>query len=111
MARRAKKTAAPAQPAPDQAETPIVLAADLGFAEARALHGTLLARQDAAEVVLDAEGVERMSTAAVLVLVSFLNARAERTPPAAVVNPSGVFVDAFSDLGLFAALMRMEFRT
>jgi anti-anti-sigma regulatory factor len=111
MARRAKKTEAPVQPLSEVAGPPIVLAADLGFAEARALHGELVARRSATEVVLEASQVERMSTAAVLVLISFLNARAERTPPAAVVNPSGAFVDAFSELGLFAALMRMEFRT
>ena len=93
-----------------QPEATVVLPAELGFAAARALHAELLAVRDLPLVVLDAAAVERLSTAGVLVLVSFLNARAALTPPAAVVNPSGAFVDAFSELGLFATLMRMEFR-
>jgi anti-anti-sigma regulatory factor len=96
--------------APAAPET-VVLEADLGFAAARALHATLLPLRDQSAVVFDASRVERLSTAGVLVIVSFLNARADRTPPAAVLNPSGAFVDAFSDLGLFSSLMRMEFRT
>jgi anti-anti-sigma regulatory factor len=109
VAPRARKTVEAASP-PPEAE-PIPLPAELNFAAARALHETLLAERNATVVVLDAAQVERMSTAAVLVLASFLNARSDRVPPAAVLSPSGAFVDAFSELGLFAMLMRMEFRT
>lgn len=114
MARRAKHVAGAEATAEAAAEAPaatVDLTSDLDFAAARDLHGRLLALRDRPEVVIDASRVERLSTAAVLVLISFLNARADRTPPAAVVNPTGAFVDAFSELGLFATLMRMEFRT
>ncbi len=92
-------------------DTVVVLEAELGFVAAKALHKTLLDLRDRGGVVLDASPVEKMSTAAVLVLTSFVNARADLAPPAAVQNPSGPFVDAFSELGLFSSLMRMEFRT
>lgn len=87
------------------------LPADLGFAAARELHSALLPLRTRQQVVFGASEVERMSTAAVLVIVSFLNARAEMNPPATVTGASGAFVDAFSELGLFASLMRMEFLT
>ena len=99
----------PADPAPD-GPAALCLPADLGFAAATRLHQDLMAVRACPEVVLDAAAVEKISTAAVLVLVSFLNARADLTPPAAVLNASGAFVDAFSELGLFGSLMRMEFR-
>jgi anti-anti-sigma regulatory factor len=96
--------------APQEAAT-VKLPADLGFAAVERLREELLSVVGRPEVVLDATAVERISTAAVLVLVSFLNARSEFDPPAAVVGPPGEFVDAFSELGLFGSLMRMEFRT
>jgi anti-anti-sigma regulatory factor len=89
----------------------VELAAELNFVAARALHARLMDLREAEGVLLDARKVETLSTAAVLVLVSFLNARAQMTPPAAVLSPTGAFVDAFSELGLFGNLMRMEFRT
>lgn len=89
----------------------IDLAPELDFVAARALHARLMEVRGAEAVVLDARKVETFSTAAVLVLVSFLNARLQMKPPAAVLSPSGAFVDAFSELGLFGTLMRMEFRT
>ena len=89
----------------------IELPPDIGFVAARGLHERLLAVRNVSDVAFDASKVESLSTAALLVLVSFLNARGDRTPPAAVVNPSGPFVDAFSELGLFGNLMKMEFRT
>lgn len=85
--------------------------ADVTFAAAAQLHADLLAVRESPEVVLDASGIEKMSTAGVLVLLSFLAARSEMKPPAAVLNPPGAFVDAFSELGLFDKLMSMEFRT
>jgi hypothetical protein len=100
--------------APDEsaaAEARIVLASDLGFAAARDLHRELSAVATRPKVVFEAGGVERMSTAAVLVIVSFLNAREAFSPPAAVERAPGPLVDAFSELGLFGSLMRMEFRT
>ncbi len=89
----------------------VALTGEIGFVQARDLHAQLLQLRESADVVIDASSVERLSAAAVMVLMSFLNARAEMQPPAAVLNPSGAFVDAFSELGLFGSLMRMEFRT
>lgn len=106
-ATRLGKAEALAQPEPAL----VALPPTIGFVEARQLHQTLLAVRDAPEVILDAGAVETLSTAGVLVLVSFLNARDDLTPPAAVLNPAGGFVDAFSEIGLFDRLMRMEFRT
>lgn len=88
-----------------------VLPQDVSYVASKALHAELLAARGRSRVVFDAGAVQRLSTAAVLVVISFLNARAEMSPPAEVVNPSGAFVDAFSELGLFRSLMRMEFRT
>lgn len=96
---------------PDAESARVLLAPEIDFVGARGLHAELSRLRDAADVVFEAADVKSLSTAAVLVIVSFLNARAGRTPPAAVVNPSGPFVDAFSELGLFGSLMRMEFRT
>jgi hypothetical protein len=103
MANNAADAVATMPDPPD--EERVILPADLGFAAARELHARLLAVADRPAVLIEAGAVERMSTAAVLVLVSFL------TPPAAVEGASGAFVDTFSELGLFASLMRMEFRS
>jgi anti-anti-sigma regulatory factor len=115
MARRRAEVAKPDEglsaPAEAGGAARVDLPADLGFAAARELHATLLPLRSAGRVVLDASRVERMSTAGVLVIVSFLNARPDFTPPAAVTGASGAFVDTFSELGLFASLMRMEFLT
>lgn len=110
-ATRRKKAETQAAPPPCPAPVTLSLPADINFAAAATLHGELLAARETPEVVLDAGGIERLSTAGVLVLLSFLAARSEMKPPAAVLNPSGAFVDAFSELGLFDKLMRMEFRT
>lgn len=109
-AARRKRVEAPAAAAEPQAVT-IALPPKVDFIEARRLHEALSGACEAPELVLDAGAVEQLSTAAVLVLVSYLNAREAITPPAAVLNPSGAFVDAFSELGLFDKLMRMEFRS
>lgn len=84
---------------------------DMSYVAAKELHARLLGAASAPDVVFDASAVQRLSTAAVLVIASFLNAREAFTPPAAVKSPSGPFVDAFSELGLFGSLMRMEFRS
>lgn len=112
MAQNAESSDQTGGAAPDAAAAvTIELAPEIGFVTARELHAELLAVRERAEVVFDASKVQTLSTAALLVLISFLNARSERTPPAAVLSPSGPFVDAFSELGLFGSLMRMEFRT
>lgn len=59
--------------------------------------------------VIDARGVEHLSTAYALVLVSLARARAADGRRLAILAPSAAFVDAFADLGLFQDLMKMEF--
>lgn len=70
----------------------------------------LTAAIDADELVIDAREVEDITTPVVTAIISALNSRADKTPPAAVLAPTPAFVDAFSDLGLFQDLMKMEFR-
>lgn len=60
-------------------------------------------------LMIDASEVETVSTPFVFALISAMNARAGLKPPAVVSNPSAAFVDAFTDLGLFQDLMKMEF--
>jgi hypothetical protein len=62
-------------------------------------------------VVLRADAVETMSTPYVLTLVSAVRSRDEDATAIQVENPSPPFMDAFSDLGLFGDLMKMEFLT
>jgi len=62
-------------------------------------------------LAVDASAVETLSTPAVLGLVAAARARAEEGGALAVERPSPAFIDAFSDLGLFHDLMKMEFRT
>lgn len=64
-----------------------------------------------ADICLDAEGVEQMSTPFVLTLAAAMNERDDTNPKLKVKNPTAVFTDAFSDLGLFSDMMKMEFTT
>ncbi|MEL6316470.1 MAG: STAS domain-containing protein [Pseudomonadota bacterium] len=65
---------------------------------------------EGATMVFDASEVEAMDGATTLVLANIAQTLAGRGTPAAVEKPSAAFVDAFSDLGLFDDLMKMEFR-
>ncbi len=62
------------------------------------------------ELSIDATAAEDVSTPYLLTLVAAVRSREAATPPAIVVSPTDAFVDAFSDLGLFQDLMKMEFR-
>ncbi len=62
-------------------------------------------------VILRAGSVETMSTPFVLTLVSAIRSRDEDATAIQVENPTPPFLDAFSDLGLFGDLMKMEFLT
>ncbi|MGG7567577.1 hypothetical protein ACQ5SO_15610 [Rhodovulum sp. DZ06] len=104
--------AAPADAAPAATGEPvtIVLADRLRTPEAEELAETLRASVGASELVFDAREVSDIGAAAVACIISTLHARADISPPAAILSPSPAFVDAFSDLGLFQDLMKMEFR-
>ncbi|MEO1549508.1 MAG: anti-anti-sigma factor [Pseudomonadota bacterium] len=62
-------------------------------------------------VIFDASGVERMTTSCALLVLATARAQEAGDANTIIENPSGVFVDAFSDLGLFDQLMTLEFRT
>ena len=65
-----------------------------------------------APIVIDASEIETMITPIVLTLVSAVRTReANEGGKIAVQSPPAAFVDAFTDLGLFQDLMKMEFRT
>ncbi|MEM9812680.1 MAG: STAS domain-containing protein [Pseudomonadota bacterium] len=89
--------------------TVIRLPAKAGLAEAEALLATLREYDPEEPLRMDASGVDQLSTPFVLTLISAINTRTKAEPPATVVNPSPAFVDAFTDLGLFQDLMKMEF--
>jgi hypothetical protein len=81
-----------------------------GLAEAEALLEELRAPDAlAAPIVIDAAAVEELPAACALVLASLVRARPGDAPRVGVIAPSPAFVDAFSDLGLFQDLMKMEF--
>lgn len=62
-------------------------------------------------ICLDAAVVEQMSTPFVLTLIAAVNDRDDTSPKLQIKNPSAVFTDAFSDLGFFSDMMKMEFTT
>ena len=101
-----------ASPAADAtaADAAYPLPARLRVAETEALLAWLRARPEGAPVAFDAAAVESLSTPSVLVLAAAARACAAAGRPAAVERPAPAFVDAFSDLGLFQDLMKMEFR-
>ncbi|MEO0914857.1 MAG: hypothetical protein AAFY59_18065 [Pseudomonadota bacterium] len=99
-----------ADPAPTSlSSAPIALPPKADMNETKALAETLRAIGTAPGLTIDASEVEAMSTPLILTLVSALNTRAALSPPATVLNPSTAFVDAFTDIGLFQDLMKMEF--
>ncbi|MFO7855212.1 MAG: STAS domain-containing protein [Paracoccaceae bacterium] len=79
--------------------------------DADAMLARLRGADPAGPLAVDASAVETLSTPAVLGLVAAARARAEGGRALAVERPSPGFIDAFSDLGLFHDLMKMEFRT
>lgn len=84
----------------------IVLPARVTLADADRL-GAQLRGAGLAPIELSAEGVERICAPAVLWLVAAIRAR-----PDAGIRVSGAsppFSDAFTDLGFFADLMRLDF--
>lgn len=60
-------------------------------------------------LTIDASTVEEIDGCVVLTLAAVADAAAEADRKVAVKEPSSAFVDAFSDLGLFQDLMKMEF--
>jgi anti-anti-sigma regulatory factor len=73
----------------------------LGMREARPLRNALeVARAQGLPLVLDAQPVERVSTASVQLLVAFAAAMEQAGLQLRLSRPSQAFLTAFSDLGL-----------
>ena len=60
-------------------------------------------------LLVDAATVTRMSCATIVALISVTQAIAPTDGKVVIQSPSGAFTDAFSDLGVFESLMKMEF--
>ena len=86
--------------------SPIEIGVVADLAAAAPLRAALLAAiERRLPVVIDASAVTSLSAACVQVLVSGARALADAAVPFTLRQPSDAFVDAFSDLGLFAQLM------
>lgn len=94
----------------DQETEPLVLPARVRFGEAEQLLADIAAHPAEAPLVIDASGVEQMTSAAVIALLSGISGRGDASQ-VAIANAAPDFVDAFNDLGLFREMMKMEFRT
>ncbi|MEL6233810.1 MAG: hypothetical protein AAFR46_05340 [Pseudomonadota bacterium] len=96
---------------PAAAEEPTlhVLPARLALREAQLLLDELADSDPDAPRSFDAQAVVEISTGFALVLASLVRARSPEAAKIRLIRPSPAFVDAFSDLGLFQDLMKMEF--
>ena len=96
----------------EAAEVTIQLAPVPQLREAEELMDQINDIDEEAPILIDASEIEAMITPVVLTLVSAVRTRAaSEGGKIAVQSPPAAFVDAFTDLGLFQDLMKMEFRT
>lgn len=87
----------------------IALPARCGVSAAQIVVEAGLGLTPGARLEVDATNVERMSCAVTVALVSAARTVAGAGGALVVRTPSAAFTDAFADLGLFEALMQMEF--
>lgn len=80
-----------------------------GLRDAEALLARLRDMAPGVALTFDARAVEDVPAAYALVLASLARNRPDDAPKLRVLAPSRGLVDAFSDLGLFQDLMKMEF--
>lgn len=111
-AQESAATEAPEQPETDEAEAlHLSMPVDGQLRDAEQILDQLMDAPEGGPIVIDAEGVETMSSAMVLVLASAAASRPEGAPKIAIQKPTDAFTEAFKDLGMFKNLMSMEFRT
>ncbi len=91
--------------------TAIVIPRKTRLPEAEALVKILLDLPSDQPLVFDCSQVEEIGAPYIIAMIAALHSREGLTPPAVAINPPTQFVDAFSDLGLFQDLMKMEFQT
>ena len=100
---------APENPPPEE-EILIPLHVEAGLPEAEELLQSCADLPIDRKVVFDAGNLVSVSTAYVLTIVSALNARAQSSPSVTLKDAPQPLIDAFSDLGLFESMMKMEFQ-
>ncbi|MGB0498686.1 MAG: hypothetical protein ACPGID_10130 [Rubricella sp.] len=93
-----------------QTDETILLPARIRLPQAEELLARLRDIPPDRPVTLAAAEVEELGTPAVIALVSALSVREALTPPMIVHGASEAFVEAFTDLGAFSHMMKMEFR-
>lgn len=96
---------------PEASEAPIEIPANASLEEAIKFVELARGLPNDVPLRLDAKALETISTPYVLSLISAVESRADVKPPAIIVNSTDAFVNAFSDLGMFQELMKMEFAT
>ena len=101
---------AAAEEAADPAASVVKLVAKARVLETEELLAQLLDLPADAPLEFDASAVENVSTPYILAVVAAARGRAAAGGAVSVRSPSAGFVDAFSDLGLFSDLMKMEIR-
>lgn len=89
----------------------IVIPPKARLPEAEALVETIKAFPDDEPIIFDCSEVDEISTPYIIGIIASLQLREASKPPAIAIKPTTAFVDAFSDLGLFQDLMKMEFQT
>lgn len=89
---------------------PIVISPQCSLREIEEFLDGMASLPDGAEIVIDASEIEQMTSACALAVVSAIRQQEALSKKIAVISPATAFVDAFSELGLFADLMNMEFR-
>lgn len=92
-----------------EANPPITLPLDCGLKEVEEFIDSMV-DSGSSSFVIDASGVEKMSASCALAVISALRHADAASGKVAVIKPSPEFVDAFSELGFFQDLMKMEFR-
>jgi len=80
-----------------------------GAAAAHDLAAAGRALAPGARLRIDASAVARMSCATAVTLISLARTAAGTGGAVIIRAPTGAFTDAFADLGLFEALMNMQF--
>lgn len=90
--------------------SPHVLPERATIAAAAELVAVARAHEASDAFVIDASSVEAIDGPAVLAIASIAQSLPTRGSSVAVIRPTSAFVDAFTDLGLFQDLMKMEFR-
>jgi anti-anti-sigma regulatory factor len=81
------------------------------LAEAEALVKQILDKKANEQIVFDCSQVNEVGTACVLAIASAIKLREGSHQKVVAIGPPDQLVEAFTDLGLFQDLMKLEFRT